>query len=174
MTNNKAWVSWHAARARAARATITQQTLHSTAWACSAPRVLPRGAHCACRHHSTRTLHPARLPAARVHTLLRLVMHTPLCLSFHFQRARSTSARYSIHGYMPVGTLAAHPQAVVLPCPRRQHSPFLAARVHTALRHSVPHSRTPSIQHARSSARCSIPSYAHPVPFTGCCRAAPT
>ena len=151
MKNNKAWVSWHAARARAARATITQQTLHSTAWACSAPR----GAHCACRHHSTRTLHPARLPAARVHTLLRLVMHTPLCLSFHFQRARSTSARYSIHGYMPVGTLAAHPQAVVLPCPRRQHSPFLAARVHTALRHSVPHSRTPSIQHARSSARCS-------------------
>ena len=30
MKNNKAWVSWHAARARAARATITQQTLHST------------------------------------------------------------------------------------------------------------------------------------------------
>ena len=27
MKNNKAWVSWHAARARAARATITQQTL---------------------------------------------------------------------------------------------------------------------------------------------------
>ena len=97
MKNNKAWVSWHAARARAARATITQQTLHSTAWACSAPRVLPRGAHCACRHHSTRTLHPARLPAARVHTLLRLVMHTPLCLSFHFQQARSTSARSSIY-----------------------------------------------------------------------------
>ena len=30
MKYNKAWVSWHAARARAARATITQQTLHST------------------------------------------------------------------------------------------------------------------------------------------------
>ena len=145
----------------------------------------------ACYHHSTDSTlnshgHAAHRagPTARAaitqHGLYilrgspRLVMHTPLCLSFHFQRARSTSARYSIHGYMPVGTLAAHPQAVVLPCPRRQHSPFLAARVHTALRHSVPHSRTPSIQHARSSARCSIPSYAHPVPFTGCCRAAPT
>ena len=36
-----------------------------------------------------------------------------------------------------------------------QHSPLLAARVHTALRHSVPHSRAPLIQHARSSARYS-------------------
>ena len=51
-------------RARAPRVLPSLNRLYTQlAWACSAPR----GAHCACRHHSTRTLHPARLPAARVH-----------------------------------------------------------------------------------------------------------
>ena len=82
--------------------------------ACSAPRVPP----------SLNRLYTLRGSPRHVFTpcsVFGLVMHTPLIASRSSEFGHLSA--YSIHGYMPVGTLAAHPQAVVLPCPRRAAQP---------------------------------------------------